>query len=54
MKIHVYEMRLKLYVLKDITYQDMLSSEAAFIDSALAKDEKWGRFHECNCFKLYV
>lgn len=25
MKIHVYEMRLKLYVLKDITYQDMLS-----------------------------
>lgn len=54
MKIQVYELRLKLYTLADITYEDMLSVETAFIDSALAKDEIWREFHETNCFKVYV
>ena len=54
MKIQVYELRLKLYTLADITYEDMLSKETAFIDSALAKDERWIKFHETNCFKNYI
>lgn len=54
MKIKVYEIRLKLYVLTDITYEDMLSVETSFIDSALARDEKWLEYHETNCYKNYV
>lgn len=49
----VFEMKLKVYLLKDIETEKLLAREAGFIDSALAKEEKWLDYHEENQFKNY-
>lgn len=49
----VFEMKLKVYLLKDIETKKLLAREAGFIDSALAKESKWLDYHEENQFKNY-
>ncbi len=49
----VFEMKLKVYLLKDIETEKLLAREAGFIDSALAKESKWLDYHEENQFKNY-
>ena len=49
----VFEMRLKVYLLKDIETEKLLAKEAGFIDSALAKEAEWLDYHEENQFKNY-
>ena len=51
--IKVYEIRLKVYLLKDIPVAKVMGVEAKFIDSAMAKDAKWLEYHEKNCLKNY-
>ena len=46
MKISVFELRLKVYTLVDINLEEVLSTEAEYIDSAFALDDEWLRFHE--------
>ena len=41
MNIKVYELKIKLYTLKDIPVDDMLSIESDYIDSALALSDEW-------------
>ena len=41
MNIKVYELKIKLYILKDIPVDDMLSIESDYIDSALALSDEW-------------
>lgn len=53
-KIKVFQIRLKVFLLKDLAVNEMLSAEAEFIDSALAKSEKWLAYHEENQFKGYT
>ena len=37
----VYELRIKVYIIKDIPLPEILEKEAEYIDSALAQSEKW-------------
>lgn len=53
MKISVFELRLKVYTLVDINLEEVLSTEAEYIDSAFALDDEWLRFHENNEYKYY-
>ena len=54
MKISVFELRLKVYTLVDINLEEVLSTEAEYIDSAFALDDEWLRFHENNEYKYYT
>lgn len=52
-KITVYQLRLKVYLMESIPMEDMLAEETHFIDSAMAKSEKWLAYHEKNQYKAY-
>ena len=53
MGVTVYEIRLKVYTLVDISTEQLLEKEAAFIDSAFGLDDQWIKYHEDNKYKLY-
>ena len=52
-QITVFEIRLKVFLIKDIPLSKMLTAEAYFIDSVLTKDQEWLTYHETNQYKLY-
>lgn len=52
-QVSVFEIRVKVYILKDIFFTNILAREAEYIDSALAQSEKWLEYHEINQFKKY-
>lgn len=52
-QVSVFEIRVKVYILKDISFTNILAREAEYIDSALAQSEKWLEYHEINQFKKY-
>lgn len=54
MNIKVYELKIKLYILKDIPVDDMLSIESDYIDSALALSDEWLTYHENTGYKMYT
>ena len=54
MNIKVYELKIKLYTLKDIPVDDMLSIESDYIDSALALSDEWLTYHENTGYKMYT
>ncbi|MBC2578595.1 CRISPR-associated endoribonuclease Cas6 [Peptostreptococcus russellii] len=49
----VREIKVKVYLLKDISSIDVTSEISKFIDSALGKDERWKKFHEDIGYKMY-
>lgn len=53
-KINVYQIRIKVFLLESLTVDDMAAEEAHFIDSAMAKEEKWLIYHEKNQYKAYT
>jgi len=52
--LKVYELKLKLFLLKDLTKEDALNQIAYFIDETLSKKESLLRMHQRNCYKNYV
>ncbi|GAA0725873.1 hypothetical protein GCM10008905_21880 [Clostridium malenominatum] len=50
----VTELILKVYLIKDISYQDSLSSIAKIVDKSLLREEAYANFHEKNTYKNYV
>ncbi len=54
MKLQVFEINLKLYILKDIEYKDVYTKISHFLDSALAKDSELLDFHSANVYKNYT
>lgn len=52
-KIRVFEIRVKIYIVKDIPLPEILGKEAEYIDSALAQNEKWLEYHKKNQYKNY-
>lgn len=52
--MNVFELKLKLYLLRNIKQEEALSSIALFIDEVLYKDEDMKKLHKVNCFKNYV
>ena len=49
----VHELKIRVQLKEDIPVDRVMEVEAGFIDSMLAKDESWLRFHEENKSKLY-
>lgn len=49
----VFQINLKVFILKDMPVEDSQEKITAFIDSGLIKDEKLLEFHESNIFKGY-
>ncbi|MBN7771877.1 CRISPR-associated endoribonuclease Cas6 [Clostridium aminobutyricum] len=49
-----YELNVKVYLLKDITINEMMGKIAALIDGTLGQDEEYLRFHKENKHKGYV
>lgn len=50
----VYEIKLKVYLRQDLTYENASTHIASFIDRALTKEPHLAKFHEKNQFKNYV
>lgn len=49
----VYEIKVKLYILRDIHINEIQNEICKIIDTYLCKDSKWGEFHNKNEFKNY-
>ena len=52
-KLKVCEIRVRVYLLKDIPFKELQNVLANFIDSALCQNEKLISFHEENRYKFY-
>lgn len=52
--MQVFEIKLKLFLLKDIPADKVQTAATAFIDNGLLKDEKMLDLHSVNKFKNYV
>lgn len=52
-KWRVFEIRVKMYLLQDISFRDLQNVLAGFVDSALCKNEELISFHEENRYKFY-
>lgn len=52
-KIKIYQIDVKVYLLKTITYHDMQQQITQFLDQYLARKEELLQFHQKNCFKKY-
>lgn len=49
----VFQVKLKIFILKDIPIEDSQAVISAFIDSGLTENKKLLEFHETNKFKGY-
>ena len=52
-KWKVFEIRVKMYLLQDISFKELQNVLADFVDSALCKNEELISFHEENRYKFY-
>lgn len=52
--MNVYEIRLKVFLLKSVKQEEASAVIASFIDSELSKKEEFKKFHQDNQFKNYV
>lgn len=51
--MEVYEIKLKVFILKDVLINEMQSVISSFIDTSLAKDKELLKMHNENKFKEY-
>ena len=49
----VYQIRIKIYLLKDIMAQDVQIMLTRFIDKSLFEKENLGKLHNTNTYKNY-
>ena len=52
--MNVYELKIKIYLLKDIKIEEIQSYLAYFIDSVLVKENEFLNIHETNMYKFYT
>lgn len=50
----VYEMHLKLFLLKNVHFEEARETICKLIDKSLLKDEQMKKFHEKNKYKFYT
>ena len=50
----IYELKIKIYLLKDIKINEAQNYLAYFIDSVLVKNKHYARMHEQNIYKYYT
>lgn len=53
MKINVYDIRIKVYVIEDIPLEEVQGTIAAFLDNGLIGTPQFAQFHEANQYKYY-
>lgn len=53
-KVRVMQIRIRMYVLKDIPVHKVQTELAAFLDQELIKDERFAKLHQENKFKMYT
>lgn len=51
--MNIFQIKLKVFLLKDIKVEDSQEIISAFIDKGLSKDKMFLEFHESNKFKRY-
>lgn len=51
--MQIYQIRVKVYLLRNLEYDNIQTQIARFIDEAMAKDEKFLLLHQKNEFKNY-
>ena len=51
--MNVFQIKLKVFILQDISIEDSQSTISSFIDSTLIKSQKLLEYHESNKFKGY-
>lgn len=49
----VYEMAVKIFSLRDFRQEEVCTVTSGFIDTCLARDDKYLEFHKNNCYKGY-
>jgi len=54
LEITVFELRLKVFLYKDIEWEECAYRISKVIDTVLVEDKQLQEFHEKNCFKNYV
>lgn len=52
--LHVYEMSLKVFLIKDISFDNAREAICKLIDKSLLKETNMKEFHEENKFKMYT
>ncbi|OUP77387.1 CRISPR-associated endoribonuclease Cas6 [Erysipelatoclostridium sp. An173] len=50
----IYELKIKIYLLKDIKVNETQNYLAYFIDSVLVKNKQYAQMHEQNTYKYYT
>ena len=50
----IYELKVKIYLLKDIKIDETQNYLAYFIDSILVKNKKYANMHSQNIYKYYT
>ncbi|ELC8442567.1 CRISPR-associated endoribonuclease Cas6 [Clostridium perfringens] len=50
----VFELNVKVYLLKDINQEDTLNEICSFIDETLARNSEFLDLHNKNCYKMYT
>lgn len=53
MDIYLWQIELKIFLLKDIRFKDVMTKVAEFIDSTLKKSEKWSKYCKENRYQSY-
>lgn len=49
----IYEIKLKIYMLKNILANEIQTKITALLDKGFLTDTKWQQFHKQNCYKGY-
>ncbi len=52
--MNVFELKLKVYLFKDIKQEEALNQVASFIDEVLSQNDQFLELHKKNCYKNYV
>lgn len=52
-KVKIMQIRIRMYVLKDIPAAKVQAEIAAFIDQEMVKDERFAKLHNENKYKMY-
>ncbi len=52
-RMTVFEIRLKVFLLKDIPLNRVQTKISAFFDKGFLEDKELSKFHETNCYKCY-
>lgn len=51
--MRIAAIKVKVYLMEDISKEQAATAIAAFVDKGLCESEEWKRYHQQNCYKSY-